>query len=334
MLIIDRYGAASEALSSALAGTDYVKRLERSMSSPGRSAVALGSFDAAVHTALHLCGTRSGDYVFVPTFTFYSYIWAVVGAGAVPVFLDCDPVTRCVSASALETALLWADLQHKLPKAVLIDNAFGAVADYDSLIPLCKAWGVHTVELCADAPQGTYKGKRCGENCDYGILGFDKRLHGGGAVLLCSDDSDEARRFTRNAYSDGESHDYRMNNFVAALDCAQSEASDKLASRARKNLAALCSALDIVAPPTPGDSAVYALTRAAYMTDELTAAGFDIKRPPPAHKLPIYRECCFFEHEPGYAACDAFGSYCLIGTDMSFLRRVKLIRMLKSGVDR
>ncbi len=330
MLIIDRYGDAAEALGLALGGTDYVKRLERSETAQGRNAIAVSSLDGALHTALYLCGVRSGDYVFVPTFTFYSYIATVMNMDAVPVFLDCDPITRCVSASALETALMWAELQNKPPKAVVIDNAFGSIADYDLLIPLCKAWGVHTIELSADAYSGDYKGKRCGNNCDYGVVGFDKRLPGGGA-LLYSDDGDKARRFCRMEYTDGESHDYKMNNFVAALWVAGKTASDKITARARKNLDALCAALDTVAPPMPGDAATYALVKAADIADELSAAGYDVKRPPPVHTLPMYRDCYFFEHERGYAVCDSFKKYCLIGLDLSFLQRSKLIRMLKQS---
>ena len=330
MLIIDRYGAASEALASAFS-TDYIPRLEKIESVNGRTAIALCSGDAALHTALHLCGAGEGDYVFVPAYTFYSHLCAVRYIGAVPVFLDCDPITRCVSPAALETALMWAELQNKPPKAVVIDNAFGSVADFAKLNPLCKAWNVRTIELCVDAQCIERKGKRCGINCDYGVVAYDKRLPGGGAVLLCSEDVAEARRFARMEYSDGESHDYRMNNFVAALDVARRGAMQKLTERARKNLAALVEISDAVIPPVPGDAAVYAEVRAVWAADELSAARFDVKRPPPVHALPMYRDCAFFEHERGYAVCDTFKSNCLVGMDISVPKRIKLAGILKNA---
>ena len=331
MLYIDRHGDAAEALLGALSGADYVARLERGLSdSLGKNVAVLNSCDAALHTALYLCGVNDGDYVLTPTFTFYSYVATVAHMGAVPVFLDCDPNTRCVSAAALETALLWADLQSKPPKAVIADNAFGSIADFDILSPLCKAWNVPVIELCCDALCGEYKGRPCGASGDYGVIGFDKRLFGGGAALVCGDDAYEAKKFARFEYSDGENHDYRMNNFVAALDWAQLGTVQKITERARANLAALSSASDKVALPVNGDAAAYALVKAADMIRELLSAGFDVKKPPPVHTLPQYVDSMFFEHEQGYPVCMSFSDCCLIGMDMSALQRRRLIRMLKS----
>ncbi len=331
MLFIDRHGEAAGAVLEAIAGGDCVAKLERELSvAVGKNTVALSSPDAALHTALYLCGVNDGDYVFVPTFTFYSYIATVEHVGGIPVFLDCDPNTRCVSPAALETALLWSDLQGKPPKAVIVDNAFGAIADYDVLSPLCKAWGAPLIELCCDAFCGDYKGRRCGSNGDYGIIGFDKRLIGGGGALVCGDDCEAARKFARFIYSDGENHDYKMNEFVAALDRAQLQVSEKITARARKNLAALSAGLDCVAPPTEGDAAAYALCKVVDRMDELAGAGYDVKKLPPVHTLPRYSDRYFFEHEPNYAVCESFAGYCLIGMDISVLRRIKLMRMLKT----
>lgn len=330
MIFIDRYGYAASAFAVASSDPDCAEKLDRTLSDyTGRRTVALASADAAIHTALFLAGVEDGDYVFVPSFTFYSYIAAVDYSGGVPVFLDCDPVTRCVSPYALETALVWAELQNKPPRAVIVDNAFGAVADFDVLTPVCKAWNVPVIELACDAFLGDHKGRPCGANGDYGVLAFDKRLQGGGGAIVCGDDELRAKRFARIEYSDGESHNYRINNFVAALDRAQIDISKKLTARARKNLAALCESTDKVAPPTDGDAATYALCRAADRMNELKFAGFDVKKPPPVHTLPKYKDNAYFEHEKGYSACEMFGDHCLIGMDISALQRYKLIRMIR-----
>lgn len=331
MLYTDRQGEAAGALCCALAGDDYVSKLEKSFAAiTGKNAVALCSGDAALHTALHLCGVADGDYVFVPTFTFYSYISTVAHVGGVPVFLDCDPHTRCISASALEAALVWSELQNKPPKAVVADNAFGAVADYDVLYPLCKAWGVPLIELAFDALGGNYRGVPCGANGDYGALGFRRRISGGGGILVCGDDVRAAEEFARRRYSEGESYDYSLHNLLAALDYAQLDAAEKAATRARKNLDALCKKFDFVAPPTAGDAATYALVKAAGYAADLRAAGFDVKKPPLVHTLAQYRDCHYFEHEQGFSACRAYDGYCLINTDMSSFARKKLERLLGS----
>ncbi len=333
MLFIDKQGEAAGAALGALSDGDCAVKLENTLKRlTGKSAVAVCSVDAALHTALHLCGAGRGDYVFVPTFTFYSYIATVDHMGCVPVFLDCDPNTRCVSAAALETAFLWSDLQDKQPKAVLVDNAFGAVADYDVLGAQCKARDVPLVELAVDAFCGEHKGTPCGANGDYGVIGFDKRLQGGGGALLCcADDVAAARRFTRAEFTDDENHDYRMHNMIAALDCAQFDVAVKLVKRARKNVDALCAACDAVLRPVDGETCAYALIKAARRMYELRAAGFDVKKPPPVHTLPQYADNWFFEHEQGYPVCRSFDEYCLVGMDITALERHKLARMLKGN---
>lgn len=323
MLFIDKYGDASAALADALSGSDHVGRLESAVSSvTGRQAVAVSSFDGALHTALHLCGAGANDYVFVPSYTFYSYIATVANIGAIPVFLDCDPTTRCVSAAAVETALLWAALQNKPPKAVVIDNAFGSAADFTVLVPLCKAWDVPTVELC-----GEYDGVHGGNNCDYGVIGFGR---GGGAVLTCFGDADAARRFARYEYTDGQNFDYRMSDFSASFDYAMLPVIKRLAERARRNLAFVAAAANNVAEPAAGGSGAYALCK----TDNARAiekSGFVVKKPPPVHTLARYSDCPFFEHEPDYSVCSSLGEHCLISMDFSPLKRYKLVRLLAGG---
>lgn len=327
MIFIDRQGEAAAALNDALSGTDYVARLERELSATvNKNVVAMATFDSGVHTALHLCGVGRGDYVFAPTFTFYSYLAPITNIGAVPVFLDCDPVTKCVSPLALEAAFVWANLQNKLPKAVIIDNAFGSVAEYDRLIPMCKAWNVPTIELCADALNGVYNDRRCGGNGDYGVFGFG--TDGGGGALACGDDSLAAKQFARYEYTDGENHDYRLNNFSAALACAYLPVSAKIYDRSKANLAALTAALNCVVPPVKGDSAAYALCKTD-RAKEIAAAGFTVLRPPLAHLLTRYSDCHYFEHEQGYSVSESFLGHVLIGLDFSPFRRLKLISLLK-----
>lgn len=329
MMIIDRRGGAAGAMADAVGGVDYVSRLEDRMARiAGRAAVATSSADGALHAALYLCGVTAGAYVFVPTYAFYSCVSTVEYAGGIPVFLDCDPMTRCVSESALETALVWAKLQNKPPAAVVIADAFGSVADYDKLVPLCKAFDVPTVELATDAFGGTYKGRPCGALADFGVMSFAKRLNGGGGMLLCDErDRKPAREFCRAEFSLGENHDYKMHNVVAALDCALLDEADKIVERGRNNLAALCAGCESVVRPTEGDAAEYALVRAR--GDVLGAAGFDVKRPPPVHTLKKYADSPYFEHERGFSACRQFDDCCLVGTDMSRLGLLRLLRTLK-----
>lgn len=330
MVITDRYGEAANAALSAIADDNYVSRLERTIKAEtGKFAVALCSVDAAIHTALHLCGVERGDYVLVPTFTYYSYITPVLHVGGVPVFLDCDPVTRCVSVQALDAALLWCSLQNKPPKAVIIDNAFGSVADYDTLAPLCSAYDVRLIELAVDAYRGRYKKTPCGANGSYGVIGFGKELSGGGSALVCDDDAARAEMFARIRYSDDESYDYGMSNAVAALNYAKIVTADKVIKRRKANQAALAAACECVVRPVDGDSGRYIMCKPSCGIEELREKGFNVKKPPPAHTLARYGDCAYFEHEPGYSVCASFIDHCFIDTDISASKRLQLARMIR-----
>src|SRR5437899_7195396 len=59
-----------------------------------RHAVALNSCTAALHLAVEALGLRPGQAVLVPTMTFAATAEIIRYQGAVPILVDCDPVTN------------------------------------------------------------------------------------------------------------------------------------------------------------------------------------------------------------------------------------------------
>src|SRR3954452_20367674 len=59
-----------------------------------RHAVAVNSCTAALHLAVEALGLKAGEAVLVPTMTFAATAEVVRYQGAVPVLVDCDPVTH------------------------------------------------------------------------------------------------------------------------------------------------------------------------------------------------------------------------------------------------
>lgn len=59
----------------------------------GKYAVAVNSCTAALHLAVEAIGLREGDAVLIPTMTFAATAEIVLYKKAVPVLVDCDPVT-------------------------------------------------------------------------------------------------------------------------------------------------------------------------------------------------------------------------------------------------
>ncbi|MEJ7712238.1 MAG: DegT/DnrJ/EryC1/StrS aminotransferase family protein [Pyrinomonadaceae bacterium] len=72
-----------------------VQRFEREFASAvgGTYAIGLNSCTAALHLAIEALGLKAGQGVLVPTMTFAASAEVVRYLGAIPILVDCDPVT-------------------------------------------------------------------------------------------------------------------------------------------------------------------------------------------------------------------------------------------------
>lgn len=134
------------------------------------SALAVTSGTAAIHLALRWFGVQQGNYVFCQDFTFIGSCDAILYEKAIPVFIDSEDKSWNMCPAALENAFQWAKTNHKMPKAVIICDLYGESADWDSLLPICRKYGVPVIEDAAEAVGTEYKGKKCGSFGDIGIL--------------------------------------------------------------------------------------------------------------------------------------------------------------------
>jgi len=70
-----------------------------------RHAVAVNSCTAALHLSLEAIGLQRGELVLVPTMTFAATAEVVRYFDAIPVFVDCDETTMCLSPTAVRRTL-------------------------------------------------------------------------------------------------------------------------------------------------------------------------------------------------------------------------------------
>jgi dTDP-4-amino-4,6-dideoxygalactose transaminase len=84
-----------------------VKRFEQEFAAQvgARHAVAVNSCTAALHLAVEALGLRAGQAVLVPTMTFAATAEVVRYQGALPVLVDCDPLTTNMSLEDAERKL-------------------------------------------------------------------------------------------------------------------------------------------------------------------------------------------------------------------------------------
>jgi perosamine synthetase len=157
-----------------------VKRFEADFAAAvgARHAIAVSSCTAALHIAVEALGLRAGQAVLVPALTFAATAAVIRYLGAVPVFVDCDPVTANLDLADAERKV--ADLAAgRLPEAVPADLAVvglipvhvgGLMMDMERVGQFCERHGLWTVEDGAHAfPAAWRRGpdaawQRCGEH--------------------------------------------------------------------------------------------------------------------------------------------------------------------------
>jgi len=208
-------------------------------------AVALSSGTAALHLALLELGVGPGTVVLVPTLTFIATANSVLYTGAVPVFVDCDPVSGNLDPELLRDALVTLTAEGIVVAAVVTVDLLGKCVDYDPVMQVCTAYGVPMVEDAAEALGAHDKGRPAGSFGAAAVLSFNGNkimtTSGGGALL--TDDArfaDRVRYLSTQArqpfpyYEHTETgYNYRLSNVLAAIGRAQLQRLDDMVSRRR-----------------------------------------------------------------------------------------------------
>ena len=102
-----------------------VRQFEEAFASAvsGRHAVALNSGTAALHLAVEALKLKPGEAVIVPTMTFAATAEVVRYQGAIPILVDCDPVTLNMNLDTAElmiNRLKDGQLQSALPRDLTV----------------------------------------------------------------------------------------------------------------------------------------------------------------------------------------------------------------------
>ena len=148
-------------------------------------AVAVASGTDALHLALRAAGITSGDEVITTPFTFIATAEAASYIGAVPVFVDIDPLTFNIDISKIEAAIT------KKTKAIIPVHLYGAPVEMEGLMQLAKKHGLKVIEDCAQSFGAEYRGKKTGAFGDIGCFSFfpSKNLgaYGDGGMVVTDD---------------------------------------------------------------------------------------------------------------------------------------------------
>ncbi len=201
-------------------------------------AIALNSCTAALHLAAEALGLREGQAVLVPTMTFAATAEILLYLKAVPVLVDCDPVTGNIDLgdARSQIAAIRSGKHLRIKKrdidivGIIPVHVGGYMVDLDELSAFASEFGLWVVEDAAHAFPAAWRRnrssrwRRCGENTSavtcYSFYANKTITTGEGGMAVTNDKvlADRIRLMSLhglshdawNRYSGGNSWDYRI----------------------------------------------------------------------------------------------------------------------------
>ncbi len=158
-------------------------------------AVTSNSGTSTLHQALMAFGVGPGDEVIVPALTVVMCGYAVVHAGAKPVFADVLPNTFLIDPKDIERKIT------KKTKAIMPVHLYGQVCDMEAIMKIAKKYNLYVLEDCAQCFLGTdHRGRIGGTIGHVGSFSLENSKHlstGDGGILVTNDEvlAERMRKF-------------------------------------------------------------------------------------------------------------------------------------------
>jgi dTDP-4-amino-4,6-dideoxygalactose transaminase len=184
-----------------------------------RHAVGTDCGLSALELILRGYGIGTGDEVITAANTFIATVLAISHAGATPVLVDVDPVTRNIDPEQVERAIT------PRTRAIMPVHLYGRPAAMDAIGAIAAEHGLRVVEDAAQAHGARYRGRRAGALGDAAGFSFypAKNLGGfgdGGAVVTDDDDLAASVRMLRD-YGQRRKYDHAVKGLNRRLDTLQ-----------------------------------------------------------------------------------------------------------------
>lgn len=204
-----------------------------------RFGVAVSNGTAAIDVAIDALGIGPGDEVILPTFTIISCVSQIVRSGAIPVLVDCDPITWNMDVSQVRAKIT------SKTKAIMIVHIYGLPVDVDPVLEIAKEYDLKVIEDAAEVHGQFYKGRPCGSFGDISTFSFypNKHITTGEGGMVCTNDevlAQKARDLRNLCFQPGKRFvherlgwNLRLTNMQAAIGLAQLERLDEFTKRKR-----------------------------------------------------------------------------------------------------
>jgi perosamine synthetase len=239
--------------------------------------LAFNSGTSALHASLLAIGTREGDEVMVPSFTFIATPNSVLMVNALPRFVDIEQETFGINPDLVERTI------SKRARALIPVHYAGLPCKIEEIASIAKRKKIYLIEDAAESLGSVVNGKNVGTFGDLSIFSFAGNkvitTGEGGAVVTNSKkiydklklirshgrkDSENYFSSTRNADYITIGYNWRMSSITAALAISQLRKIEKLIAMRRNHARYLSSKLKrlqgIVVPKEPvGSKHIYQL---------------------------------------------------------------------------
>jgi UDP-2-acetamido-2-deoxy-ribo-hexuluronate aminotransferase len=150
-----------------------------------RQCITVASGTEALVIALMALDVGPGDEVITTPFTFIATAEAIVLLGAMPVFVDVDPVTCNIDPALIEARITPAT------RAIIPVSLYGQPADMDEINAIAERHGLAVIEDGAQSFGASYRGRQSCNLSSIGCTSFfpSKPLgcYGDGGALFTSD---------------------------------------------------------------------------------------------------------------------------------------------------
>ena len=156
--------------------------------------IAVASGTDALLVALMALGVKAGDEVITTPFSFIATSETIALLGAIPVYVDIDPLTYNLDPALLEKAIT------PRTRAIIPVSLYGQPADFQAINPIAERHGLPVIEDGAQSFGAQHHGRRSGGLSTIATTSFfpSKPLGGYGDGGACfSNDGELAERMRR-----------------------------------------------------------------------------------------------------------------------------------------
>jgi dTDP-4-amino-4,6-dideoxygalactose transaminase len=139
---------------------------------------------AALDVACRSLLMAPGDEVITPAHSFIASGTCALFCNTIPVFVDLNPETFCISPERIEEAIT------PRTRAIIAVHLDGYMCDMDRIMDIAKKHDLYVIEDCARAHASEWRGRKAGSIGHFGCFSFQssKVMTCGEGGYLCTND--------------------------------------------------------------------------------------------------------------------------------------------------